>query len=189
MLRHDPPRLSRLSVSSLALPVSAVALVALGLSGCPKKQVEEPPPPPPPMVIEQEKPKAVPPPVVEMTKNFARVFFEFDSADISADGKAALDANAAIMAEYPDIRLEVQGHADERGTTDYNIALGQKRADAVVRHLLSRGIGTSRVKSVSYGEERPLDGRSTETAWEQNRRAEFVVTWSGEAPVKGTTGG
>ena len=161
------------------------ALVAL--SGCPKKQVEEPLPEPPPIVEEAPKPKPTPPPVAEMTKNFSRVYFGFDSADMTSDGKSALDANAAIMAEYPDIRLEVQGHADERGTTDYNVALGQKRADAIVRHLLSRGIATSRVKSVSYGEERPLDGRSTETAWEQNRRAEFVVTWSGDAPVRGTT--
>ncbi len=160
--------------------------VLLFTAGCPKKPVDEPPPPPPP-VAEPAKPREVPPPVAEMTKNFARVFFEFDSSDLTADGKSALDANAGIMGQYSDIRLEVQGHADERGTTDYNIALGQKRADALVRYLLQRGVATSRVKSVSYGEERPLDGLSTERAWEQNRRAEFVVTWSGDAPVQGTS--
>ena len=165
----------------------SVFAALFALTGCPKKQVEEPVPPPPVVEEEPPKPKPTPAPVAEMSKNFSRVYFEFDSADVTSDGKSALDANAAIMAEYPDIRLEVQGHADERGTTDYNVALGQKRADAIVRHLLGRGIGTSRVKSVSYGEERPLDGRAVETAWEQNRRAEFVVSWSGDAPVRGTT--
>ncbi|MBM4389640.1 MAG: peptidoglycan-associated lipoprotein Pal [Deltaproteobacteria bacterium] len=159
-------------------------LAALILSGgCKKKPIDEP-------VVSApvvEKVKEVPPPVVEMTKNFSRVFFEFDAANLTSDGKSALDANAEIMAQYSDIRLEIQGHADERGTTEYNIALGQKRADAVVRYLLQRGVSSSRVKSVSYGEERPLDGRATETAWEQNRRAEFVVSWSGDAPVRGTS--
>jgi peptidoglycan-associated lipoprotein len=168
------------------LRLSLLALLAL-TPACKKKPIDEPVVEAPVVVEEKPKPREVPPPVVEMTKNFSRVFFEFDSADITADGRAALDANVAIMAQYSDIRLEVQGHADERGTTDYNLALGQKRADAVVRHLLQRGIATSRVKSVSYGEERPLDGRATERAWEQNRRAEFVVSWSGDAPVQGTS--
>lgn len=162
-------------------------LALILVTGCKKKPIDEPIVAPPPVVEEKPKAKEVPPPVVEMTKNFSRVFFEFDSADLTADGKAALDANAGIMSQYSDIRLEIQGHADERGTTEYNLALGQKRADAVVRYLLQRGVSTSRVKSVSYGEERPLDGRATETAWEQNRRAEFVVSWSGDAPVQGTS--
>jgi peptidoglycan-associated lipoprotein len=132
-------------------------------------------------------PAPAPPEVTKMAENFSRVFFDFDATTLTAEGKAALDANAGIMQEYPDIKLEIQGHADERGTTDYNIALGQKRADSVVQYLLARGVASSRVKSVSYGEERPLDGRSTERAWEQNRRAEFVITWKGDAPVTGTT--
>ncbi|MBM4365619.1 MAG: peptidoglycan-associated lipoprotein Pal [Deltaproteobacteria bacterium] len=162
--------------------IAALILAA----GCKKKPIDEPIVSAP-VVEEKPKVKEVPPPVVEMTKNFSRVFFEFDSANLTSDGKSALDANAGIMGQYSDIRLEIQGHADERGTTEYNLALGQKRADAVVRYLLQRGVSTSRVKSVSYGEERPLDGRSTETAWEQNRRAEFVVSWSGDAPVQGTS--
>jgi peptidoglycan-associated lipoprotein len=121
-----------------------------------------------------------------MARNFERVFFDLDSTTLNAEGKAALDENASIMGQYTDLKLEVQGHADERGTTDYNLALGQKRADAVVQYLLARGISSSRVKSVSYGEERPLDGQSTERAWAQNRRAEFVIVWSADAPVQGT---
>lgn len=130
----------------------------------------------------------VPDAVQQMARNFSKVFFEFDSTSITSAGKAALDENAAIMSSFPDVRLEVQGHADERGTTDYNMALGQKRADAVVQYLLARGVASSRVKSVSYGEERPADDRHTERAWDANRRAEFVLTWSGGAPVTGTTG-
>lgn len=172
-------------------PMNRLFLVPLVLmmacDGC-KKKVETGPGPvdtPPPV---QEAPKKeVPAPVAEMVKNFSRVYFDFEAATLSADGKTSLDANARIMTEYPEIKLEVQGHADERGPTEYNIALGQKRADAVVRYLLANGVSSSRVKSVSYGEERPLDGQSTERAWSQNRRAEFVITWSGDAPVKGTT--
>lgn len=159
------------------------------LIGCKSCKKEPAPPPivePPPPVTEQVKPPA-PEPVAQMAKNFERVFFEFESAALNAEGKAALDENASIMQAYPDIKLEVQGHADERGTTEFNLALGQKRADAVVQYMLARGISSSRVKSVSYGEERPLDNQSTERAYAQNRRAEFIITWSGEAPVKGTS--
>jgi peptidoglycan-associated lipoprotein len=137
-----------------------------------------------PPAAQAEKPS--PAPVAQMAANFNRVFFEYDSTTLSAEGKASLEANAGIMQEFPDIKLEIQGHADERGTTEYNLALGQKRADSVVQYMLAKGVASSRVKSVSYGEERPLDGRSTERAWEMNRRAEFVITWSGDAPVKGT---
>jgi peptidoglycan-associated lipoprotein len=166
---------------------SFVSLLGLlPLVGCPKAPPPEPPPEPTAVVTEPTTKREVPAPVAEMMKNFSRVFFEFDSAELNADGRSALDANATILGEYPDIRVEVQGHADERGTTEYNLALGQKRADAVVRYLLSRNVSTSRVKSVSYGEERPSDGRSVEAAWSSNRRAEFVVTWTGEAPVRGT---
>lgn len=155
--------------------------------GCKKKPPEEAMPAASvaPPAVEAAKPVA-PPEVQQMAKNFERVFFDFDSAALGGDSKQALDENSTIMAQYTDIKLDVQGHADERGTTDYNMALGQKRADSVVQYLLARGVSSSRVRSVSYGEERPLDGRSTETAWAMNRRAEFVITWSGTAPVTGT---
>jgi peptidoglycan-associated lipoprotein len=167
----------------LALSLSILMLVA-----CPKKPVDEAPPLLPPEVAPEAPSKpSLPPPVAEMVRNFSRVFFDFDASSLTAEGKSALDANAAIMSQFPDVKLEIQGHADERGTTEYNLALGQKRADSVVQYLLARGIAPSRARSVSYGEERPLDGRSVETAWEQNRRAEFKITWSGDAPVRGTT--
>ena len=120
-----------------------------------------------------------------MVKNFQRVYFDFDSATLADDSKAALAENAGIMAANPDIKIELQGHADERGTTDYNLALGQRRADAVRRYLSAQGVAGSRVTVVSYGEEKPLDSRSFEGAWTKNRRAEFRITW-GEGAT-GTT--
>lgn len=137
-----------------------------------------------------EAPKAeAPAHVQELVQNFQKVFFDFDSATLDAASKAALDTNARILADHPDVRVEVQGHADERGTTEYNLALGQKRADAVVNYLQAAGVASTRVKVVSYGEERPAVSGSSETAWAQNRRAEFVVIWGDATKVQGTTGG
>ena len=133
----------------------------------------EPPPPPPPVKVADP----VPEPVRQMTKNFSRVQFEYDSATITAQGKAALEANAAILSEHPSLSLEVQGHCDERGTTEYNMALGQRRAEAVRKVLTANGVASSRISTVSYGEERPLSGGGSETAWAENRRAEFKTKW------------
>ena len=175
--------------TSLLFPV-LVSLVLTG-SACKKKV---PPSDVPDAVIAvdpkpTEAPKVVPPEVQEMVSNFSKVYFDFDASMLNGDSKAALDANAVIMQKYTDVKVEVQGNADERGTTDYNLALGQKRADAVVKYLLARGISSSRVKTVSYGEERPAVSGSSETAFVQNRRAEFVITYGAGAPVQGTTGG
>ncbi len=175
--------------TSLLFPV-LVSLVLTG-SACKKKV---PPSDVPDAVIAvdpkpTEAPKVVPPEVQEMVSNFSKVYFDFDASMLNGDSKAALDANAVIMQKYTDVKVEVQGNADERGTTDYNLALGQKRADAVVKYLLARGISASRVKTVSYGEERPAVSGSSETAFAQNRRAEFVITYGAGAPVQGTTGG
>jgi peptidoglycan-associated lipoprotein len=122
----------------------------------------------------------------ELMANFARVHFETDSSNLSPDAKEALQANAQILQQYPEIKVEIQGHADERGTTDYNLALGQRRANAVVTYMTSAGVASSRLPVVTYGEERPLDDRSGEVAWAQNRRAEFRVL-SAAANIHGTT--
>lgn len=171
------------------LAVAALSFVLL--PGCKKKPVDDgladaandaaP--------VVNEAPKSTAPAhVQEMVKNFERVYFDFDSASLNAQSKTALDDNIAIMGKYADVTLEIQGHADERGTTDYNLALGQKRADAVIAYMAAKGIASSRVKSVSYGEERPLDPSANERAYAQNRRAEFVIKWSNNAPVQGTAG-
>jgi peptidoglycan-associated lipoprotein len=160
------------------------------LAGCPKKPAEEVGPllPPSgggsaPVTVQTQKP----PEVDQMTANFSKIFFEFDQSTLTQEGMDALKANAAIMQKATDIKLEVQGHADERGTTDYNLALGQKRADAVYRYMIAEGVAPSRLATISYGEERPVDASHTEVAWSKNRRAEFRITWGGGPSLQGTT--
>ena len=165
--------------------VSLFLAASLGATGCKKPAPPEAPIVAPPAPAPAPVAAPVPEPVVEMVKNFQRVYFDFDSAALSDDSKSALVENAAIMQANADIRIELQGHADERGTTDYNLALGQRRADAVRRHLTAQGIAGSRITVVSYGEEKPLDSGSSEGAWTRNRRAEFRITW-GEG-ASGTT--
>ena len=118
--------------------------------------------------------------VRQLLENFARVHFEVDEFTLDQAAKEALDENARILQEHVAIRVEVQGHADERGTVDYNLALGQRRADAVADRLAQMGVRPSRVLTVSYGEERPRVVGAGESAWSENRRAEFrVLTGSG----------
>jgi peptidoglycan-associated lipoprotein len=123
--------------------------------------------------------------VKEMMRNFERVYFGLDSAKLSGDALEALQQNAAIMQRSPGIKVEIQGHADERGTTDYNLSLGQRRASSVSGYLTRMGVGEARLDTVSFGEERPLVNGSTEGAWSKNRRAEFRITWgSGHGTVQ-----
>ena len=107
------------------------------------------------------------------------------SSGFGPAGRAALDANAAILQRHPDVRVEVQGHADARGTVDYNLALGFRRSAAVVDHLRARGVSAQQLAAVSYGEEIPLARGDGEPVWAQNRRAEFRVI-AGPQTVEGT---
>lgn len=121
----------------------------------------------------------------QIRENFSRVHFGYDSSSLDAQSRALLQANAAIMAKHPEIAVEIQGHCDERGTTDYNLALGERRAVAVKSQMQALGVAPSRVKTVSYGEERPLRTGAGETVWSENRRAEFRV-YAGESVALGT---
>ncbi len=125
--------------------------------------------------------------VRRLAANFQRVHFDTDSSSITPEGRAALDENAAILQSHLDIRVEVQGHADERGTVDYNLALGQRRAQAVTHYLTRLGVSPSRLHAMSLGEEQPQDRGHGEAAWSANRRAEFRLTW-GQATSRGTAG-
>jgi len=116
-----------------------------------------------------------------------RAFFEYDRSDLRSDSKSAVDTNVSMMAKHSDMKIEVQGHADDRGTTQYNMALGQRRANQVLRYMESNGISSSRLRSVSYGEESPLSVGEDEGAWSQNRRAEFKITYGGTDYTRGTT--
>ena len=99
-----------------------------------------------------------------------RVFFDFDKSALSAEGKAVLDKQAVWLKKYPQWSITVEGHADERGTREYNLALGERRATAVKKYLAGAGVAEARLKTVSYGKERPAVPGSNEAAYAQNRR-------------------
>jgi peptidoglycan-associated lipoprotein len=104
------------------------------------------------------------------------VFFDYDRSEIRSDSRAVLDRKARVMRDEPTVRLRIEGHADERGSTEYNLALGSRRAEAVRSYLAALGIQASRLEIISLGEARPLERGGNEGAWARNRRAEFAVT-------------
>jgi peptidoglycan-associated lipoprotein len=121
--------------------------------------VEEEPAPPPPTKIERVK--------------LEDIHFEFDRYTLTPDARRILSKHARVLKEDPEIRILIEGHCDERGTQEYNLALGQRRAQAAKDYLLNSGVPPGRITVISYGEERPLDSASTEAAWAKNRRAHF----------------
>ena len=181
----------------------AIALAAGGAgSACKKKSppIARPTPPPPPDDMTANRPPAPPEPVTEappvavppepsvssadmgsldeINKKgiLAPVFFEFDSAEMSSEGQAVLAKNADTMKQFPTWIVSVEGHCDERGTAEYNLALGERRALSVRQYLVSLGIAAERLRTVSYGKEFPFDPGHGESSWARNRRANFVVT-------------
>lgn len=115
----------------------------------------------------------------EMERDLAliqTIYFEYDRAEIRQDGREAIRKNADLLRKWADWTVTLEGHCDERGTNEYNLALGERRAKAAQRALESEGIASSRIRTISYGEERPADPGHTETSWSRNRRAEFRVT-------------
>jgi peptidoglycan-associated lipoprotein len=104
-----------------------------------------------------------------------RVFFDYDSVVLSPEATGVLDQQAAWLQQYPNVIVTVEGHADERGTREYNLALGDRRANAVKNYLLALGVPPARLLTISYGEERPADPGHDEVAWSQNRRAVTTV--------------
>jgi peptidoglycan-associated lipoprotein len=104
------------------------------------------------------------------------VFYGFDLSEVDAEGQRVLQANADVLRKYSTWQISIEGHCDERGTAEYNLALGERRAVAARNYLVSLGISADRVKTVSYGKEFPFDPGHDEAAWAKNRRAQFVLT-------------
>jgi peptidoglycan-associated lipoprotein len=104
------------------------------------------------------------------------VFFDYDSADLSPAAKSALDENSGVLKKYGTWVLTIEGHCDERGTPEYNLALGERRAVAARTYLVALGVAADRLRTVSYGKEFPFDPGHDEPAWAKNRRAHFVIT-------------
>lgn len=182
-------------VCLLALIVTATAC------GGKKPPVARPGPPPPaaPAAAVPARPPAPPQPVAEptivpaepvrddtiasaslddlnRTSPLKPLFFDYDSSDVSAGGQAVLNENAALLKRYSTWRVTIEGHCDERGTAEYNLALGERRAISARTYLVSLGIDPERIRTVSYGKEFPFDPGKDEPAYAKNRRAHFVIT-------------
>lgn len=148
---------------------------ALLLAGCPKKpevQTGGPGAAGEPAVAKPGAPGEGP---GERPKEGRDVFFDFDESVIRSDAKVTLDNNIVWLTTNSELRIIVEGHCDERGTNEYNLALGQRRAQAVKEYLVAGGIVAERIKTISYGEERPFVLGHDESAWKWNRRGHFVV--------------
>ena len=165
------------------IPALGFALV----TACGGKQVEETPEPvaevpgpaPAPAPAPAPTPVAVdrtPAPDTQRMTLEQRIHFALDRADLSPEAQSTLAAKAVILRQASAISLRIDGHADERGSDEYNLALSQRRAAEAKRYLVHQGIDAGRLETVGYGEERPLDAASTEAAWAANRRADFQVT-------------
>ncbi|MFI5310659.1 MAG: peptidoglycan-associated lipoprotein Pal [Gemmatimonadales bacterium] len=111
----------------------------------------------------------------------ARIYFEFDRDELSSEATATLDAKVPELRAHPALQVRVEGNADDRGSDEYNVALGQRRSAAAKRYLVARGIEASRIEVVSFGEERPVCHEEAESCWHQNRRDEFVIIAGAEA--------
>lgn len=175
------------------------AVVLLGITACHHGQppVARPTPPAPPPPAAGTRPPE-PPPVGEpmmpaeplpgdsvasrslddlnRDSPLQPVYFDYDSSEVNDAGRAALQANAAVLKKYSMWVVTIEGHCDERGTKEYNLALGERRAVATRTYLLSLGLDANRMRTVSYGSEFPFDPGHNDFAWQRNRRAHFVIT-------------
>ncbi len=143
----------------------------------PEPPVEPEPPPPPPPVIEPEE-ELVTRSLEELNQDspLQPVFFAYDSAEIDAASRRVLDQNAEVLRRNPNWIITIEGHCDERGTAEYNLALGERRAVAARQYLQDLGLAADRLRTVSYGKEFPFDPGHDEAAWRQNRRAHMVIS-------------
>ena len=167
-----------------AINLALVAAVAVSMSACATKKKplpvtpptappSEPYTPPPSGPVSQG---VVPGSAQDFVINAGdRVYFDFDSYAIRADAGPVLDAQAAWLSRYPAVAIRVEGNADERGTREYNLALGARRANAIRDYLVSHGLSAGRITTVSYGKEQPIDGGTSEEAYQRNRNGHTTL--------------
>ena len=123
-----------------------------------------PPPPPPPSLTDQQL----------FEQNVKDIYFDYDAYAISPASQTTLEANAAFLKQHPNFTFTIEGHCDERGSTEYNLALGDNRANATKQALVGMGVGAGQIKTISFGKEKPVCSESNEQCWQQNRRAHFA---------------
>jgi peptidoglycan-associated lipoprotein len=178
--------------------LTVAIVISVGAAACAKKPALPAPAPPPPPPAAPAAPPAPPPPpappaapapaplseeeifrktpLSELQKNLSDVFFELDESSISDQARAVLQKNAEWMKRWPSTKITIEGHCDERGSAEYNLALGDRRAAAVRDYLASLGVGPDRMTVVSKGKEQPVCTEDTESCWRQNRRGHSVLT-------------
>lgn len=165
------------------IAIALTAASALALAACSKKAPEElPPAPQSPAAPAPAGPQQPTGPVPGTQSHFTQamagrdtIYFDTDQYNVDAEDQAALRQQAAYLQQYPNVRATIEGHADERGTREYNLALGERRANATKNFLVSLGIPAERLTTVSYGKERPVAMGSDAASWARNRRAVTVV--------------
>lgn len=164
-----------------------IVIMMIFAVGCAKKYVKAPEEPLKPEEVKAEEvveEKILPGEAKEVASSvveesifeFKDALFDFDKYDIRPDTRAVLDSVAAWLNKHKDINVRIEGHCDDRGTNEYNLALGEKRAKAAKNYLISQGVAPMRMGSISYGEEKQLCTGQNEACWQSNRRAHFVVT-------------
>lgn len=167
--------------------LAAVALLSVGCGGRNEAEMPTPEPEVPsapgmsytPVSVESIPVENISKDVLNDTRRATleeRIHFGFDQADLSSDARQSLAAKAEVLRAIPDLKLQIEGHADERGSDEYNLALSNRRSAAAKRFLINLGISANRLETVGYGEEQPLDQAETESAWARNRRDEFRVS-------------
>jgi len=176
--------------------ITLIILCFLFIFGCAERKVYMPEGKPSGEVTQKEEKKEVEKqkPVEEETLSSAQIselirklqeeikdiHFDFDKYDIRQDDIPTLKKVASALQKYPKLRIIIEGHCDERGTNEYNFALGQKRANSAKQYLISLGVSSFRIEIISYGEEKPLCNEQNETCWQKNRRAHFVFIEEGK---------
>jgi peptidoglycan-associated lipoprotein len=169
--------------------LAALAVAAAALAACstpkppPPAPVTQAPPPPPPAERPPAPPVAQAPtgPVPGSVQDFVvnvgdRIYFDYDKYDVRADAQPVLAAQATWLAKYPSVKVRIEGNADERGTREYNLALGSRRANSMKDFLTSHGIAADRIETISYGKEMPIDPGNTEEAFAKNRNGHTAIT-------------
>lgn len=178
-----------MKVSHLGL-VASLGMSALVFLGCPSKPPVTPPAEPPPPKMQPSEPTPTPeaPRVDEealrrqriqarIAETFKPIYFDYDKSALTEDGKRIAQAIGDLMKEVPEITARIEGHADERGTNEYNLALGENRAKAVQDYLVNYGVKVGRLSLISYGEEKPAADGHDESAFSKNRRDEFTTSF------------
>ncbi len=170
-----------------------VVSTSLFLGACKKKQPAQLPEPvqttPAPETPTRTVPDAAPVDTMEAyrakvaatrARLLETIYFDYDTDELRSEARSSLDAKLAVLNANPGLQIRINGHCDERGSDEYNIALGRRRAEAAKRYLTDRGVSASRIETASFGRERPAVMGDTESAWSQNRRDEFEITLGGD---------